>query len=147
MRCLRRFLTLSAAERRLIVKAFLLLALIKVGLKTLPFRTVCRGLDLASRARVPVHDRLSPTQIAWAVTATGRHLLGARPCLTQALAVRLLLIRRGHPADLQLGVVRNDDGPVHAHAWVESGGSIVVGGPESEVSRFTRLLAADPGAE
>jgi hypothetical protein len=147
MRRLRRFLALSAAERRLIVKAVLLLVLIKAGLKTLPFRIVCRGLDRASRVRVPVHDRLFPAQIAWAVTAAGHYLLGARPCLTQALAVRLLLIRRGHPAHLQLGVVRNDHGPVHAHAWVESGGSIVVGGPESEVSRFTRLLAADPGAK
>jgi hypothetical protein len=143
MRRLRRFLALTGPERRLIVKAVLLLPLIKAALKTLPFRTVCRLLDRAARTRVPVHDGLSPARIAWGVTATGRYLLTARPCLTQALAVRLLLVRRGHPAHLQLGVARRECGPLEAHAWIESAGEIVVGGSTTELSRFAVLLPLD----
>jgi hypothetical protein len=145
MQGLRKVLALSPEEQRLVVKAALLIGLIKLGLKLLPFRTLWAILNVVSRPSFgfAARDRLSPERISWAVMATGRYLLRVRPCLTQALAVRLLLMRRGYPADLHLGVATSDQGPIQAHAWVETGGRIVIGGSTSELQHYTPLRPLD----
>ena len=143
MKRLLRFLRLPAAERRLLVKAALLLAAIRLGLAVLPFQTLRRLL--AKVAEVPAGlqgtDRSSADRITWAVEAAGRHLPGAGTCLTQALAAQVLLARRGYPALLHIGVVKGEAGQLEAHAWLESRGRIVIGGAELE--RFTPLVALE----
>jgi len=79
-------------------------------------------------------------RVGWAVQAAGRRTLKAnKPCLAQALVAHRLLLKSGHPADLQIGVTRADSGDLEAHAWVECRGRIVVGG--GELSRYTPLGA------
>jgi hypothetical protein len=51
-------------------------------------------------------------------------------CLTQALAATLLLARHGYAATLRVGVAKNEDGSLRAHAWLESGGETLLGGPD-----------------
>ncbi len=145
MKRLRRLLALPANERRLVVKAALLLGVIRLGLRLLPFRTLWRLLNQAPRASIalPAPNHLSPDRIAWAVTVASPYLLSVRPCLSQALAVHLLLVRRGYPARLHLGVARGERGQVQAHAWVETDGRVVIGGSASELGRYTPLLALD----
>jgi hypothetical protein len=146
MRRLARFRTLPPAERRLLVKVALLLGVIRLGLELLPFRTVLGLLHRARRASIGVADPrpLSPERIAWAVTLTSPYVLGARPCLAQALTVQLLLGRRGCASRLHLGVARGDRGEVQAHAWVETGGRVIIGGSIRELARYTPLIALDP---
>lgn len=76
--------------------------------------------------------------VVWAIRAVGRRTLGDRPCLPEALAGRFMLQRRGYQADLHIGVRKGDDGALMAHAWLESGESIVLGGGQSPM-RFQRL--------
>ena len=145
MKRLRSLLALPATERRLLVKAALLLGVIRLGLRLLPFRTLRRLLNQAPRASIalPAANRFSPDRIAWAVTVASPYMLRLRPCLVQALAVQLLLVRRGYPARLHLGVARGERGQVQAHAWVETDGRVVIGGSASELGRYTPLLALD----
>ena len=77
------------------------------------------------------------------MSVTSPYVLGVRPCLPQALAAQLLLVRRGFPARLRLGVAKGDRGQVRAHAWMETDGRVVTGGSESELERYTPLLALD----
>ncbi len=44
------------------------------------------------------------------------------PCLARALLLERLLVRRGLPATLRIGVRRPGAGRLGAHAWVECGG-------------------------
>ena len=145
MKRLRRFLALPPIERRLVVRAALLLGVIRLGLRLLPFRTLWRLLNQAPRASVgsPTATHFSPDRIAWAVRVASPVVLGVKPCLAQSLAVRLLLRRRGYPARLHLGVARGEGGQVQAHAWVETNGRVVIGGSASELERYTPLLALD----
>ena len=145
MKRLRRVLALPPAERRLLLTVALLLGVIRLGLRLLPFRTLCRLLNRAARVSVgPAAVNAScPERIAWAVMAASPYMLGVRRCLVQALAVQLLLLRRGYPARLHLGVARGDTGQIQAHAWVEADGRIVIGGSVSELERYTPLLALD----
>lgn len=143
MKRLRKFLRLSALERRLLAKAALLLVTIRVGLSALPFPTVRRLLAAAARTPVGLRkaDPSYTGNVVWAVEAAGRRLPAARTCLTQALTTQLLLARREQPALVRIGVTRGEGGKFEAHAWVECGDEVVIGGHELE--RYTSLVALE----
>lgn len=77
-------------------------------------------------------------EIVRAIRGIGRRTLGDRPCLPEALAGRLMLSRRGYDAELHIGVRRDDQGELTAHAWLQSGTCIVIGGSQSPL-RFSKL--------
>jgi Transglutaminase-like superfamily len=138
---LRKFLLLSAVERRLLLEAAFFLGGTKVGLVLLPFQTLRRFLDGFARVSTWPHkaNKVTVERIMWAVKTAGWYMPRSRTCLTQALTARVLLVRRGYPAVIHIGVVSEDGKGFQAHAWVESGGEVVIGGYELE--RYTSLIA------
>ena len=138
---LRRFLRMSADERWLLIRAAVLLQVISVGMRLLPFRTLRRLIVLAqmNRADSRSADRLPVERIAGAVEAADRHMPGEKTCLTQALAAQTLLVRQGYPALLHIGAAKGEEGQLQAHAWVESEGRVVIGG--HNLGRYAPLVA------
>jgi hypothetical protein len=119
--------SITAREAWLLSQAVFYTAAIRLALWTVPsarlLRFVRRRVD-----RIPGDGGAgepSGYQVAWSVRAASRRIPRAS-CLTQALAVQLLLARYGHLSKLQIGVARKD-GDFVAHAWVEYGGRIVTG--------------------
>lgn len=131
MRRLHKFLRLPAAERLLLIRAALLLGGIKLGLKLLPFQAVQRFLEKLGEVSVGLCEmyQTTPERVVWAVELAGRYVHAT--CLTQALAARVLLVRRGHSARIHIGVTGGGE-KFLAHAWVESGGQVIIGGHELE---------------
>ncbi|MGH7508124.1 MAG: lasso peptide biosynthesis B2 protein [Gemmatimonadales bacterium] len=138
LRLLRRFFELSGAERRLILRAVCLVVGVRLGLSLLPSRVLLRQVNrhLGAAGPKPSIAPLPPDRIAWAVRVASRRVPHAT-CLTQALAAQLLLDHYGYPSRLHLGVARGKQGEFQAHAWVESGGLVVVGG--QELDRYSQL--------
>src|SRR3989442_1559102 len=132
MTTLRRLLGLSPAGLSLVVRAALLPGRMGWGLGLLPFGRLRRLLDRLSRSGDGARPlgQLPGERVAWAIERVSRVVPGTRSCLAQALAAQVLLARRGQEACVRIGVARDADGPLHAHAWVESEGRIVVGGAE-----------------
>lgn len=56
------------------------------------------------------------------------------------MAAQALLVDHGYPADLHLGVARSATRPLIAHAWLESGAHIVIGGEVSQA--FAQLTGS-----
>jgi hypothetical protein len=54
------------------------------------------------------------------------------------LAAQLLLIQNGHPAELLIGVAKNENRKLEAHAWVSIGSDIVIGGVD-DLNHFVPL--------
>lgn len=127
MSALARVARLPAARRRLLLRALPLVALVRLALTLLPYRAARRGLLRLQRTRV--EDGVEVNELAWAVAAAAR-AVPAASCLTQALALETLLARRGLPAQVRVGVARGGE-RIRAHAWVESEGRVVLGGPVS----------------
>ncbi|RCJ40614.1 hypothetical protein A6770_37730 [Nostoc minutum NIES-26] len=127
MKYLRKFFSLTADERLLLVKATLLLGVIRVGLKLLSFYKLRSLLAKIAqpRAKLQSADNVSVNHITWAVTVASRYLRAK--CLPQALATQVLLSRRGYPTQLRIGFIRSKDGQMSAHAWVETQEQIVIG--------------------
>lgn len=137
MKHLRKFLRLPIAEWWLLIKAALLLEVIKLGMRLLPFRTLRRLVVRAAATRRRHVETSSADRIARIVEVASRHTPGVKTCLTQALAAQVLLARRGYPALLRIGVVKDERERFQAHAWVESNGKTIIGG--YELDRYTTL--------
>lgn len=123
-----RLRALSASERRLLIRAWGALALVRAALWLLPLKRLHRRLRRHVAALPPRsgHAHESVERVAWAVRASSR-LVPAASCLTQALALQLLLARRGHPSRLHVGFLKTARGPVRGHAWLEHRGRVVIG--------------------
>lgn len=125
----------------LVAKASVLVVATRAALLALPYRTVRDAFDRLPVGR-PAPDPIRARDAAWAVEAAGRRLLGRKPCLPQALVGQWMLRRAGVETEFKLGVARNAAG-IHAHAWLEHGGQIVVGGRGSAVL-YVPLQPATP---
>ena len=146
MRQLYRFLTLSTAERRLLVRAVVVLAFVRLSLGLVPFPTLRRlvvgRLDRGRTA--PSGDRGAVDQVVWAVTAASQHAPGwTTTCLSRALTVQAMLAHRGYQSRLHVGVMRDARGKLEGHAWVEGEGRILIGGTAADIVRFSPLAAFD----
>jgi Transglutaminase-like superfamily len=140
---LSKFAFLPTPDRSLLVVAIFLLATIRLGLRVLPFarlRTLLAGL-----ARIRSKDdgigSAAPERAVWAVETASRQFPSIGTCLTQALAMQVLLARAGCESRLRIGVTRNAAGTFIAHAWLEKDGVIVIGGAEHR--GFTPMPALD----
>lgn len=130
MRRLSKFLDLEQRDRVLLLNAALLLAATKLGLRLLPFQTLRRLLarlkPAADLASFPPTD-LYFQKIVWAVEVASRYIPGGEKCLARALVAHNLLTRQGYAAQLRIGVAKDEEGKLEAHAWVESEGQIAIG--------------------
>ena len=83
-------------------------------------------------------------RMAWAMGVASRFVPRAT-CLAQGLAAQLLLSRQGYRARLYIGVAKDENERLEAHAWLEAQGRIVVGGKSVDLSRFAPLPPLDIG--
>ena len=144
MRRVRTFLALERDQRRLVVEAALCLAAAAGAVSWLPFRWFAGSLGHA-RAGSPLdqHSGTSPTleRVAWAIRLASRHLPWTSTCLMRAMAGQWMLRRRGVSGSVHLGVARNEvSGEWLAHAWLRSGGRVLLG--EAELSQGYRAIAS-----
>lgn len=122
---------------------WLLLAAACVVIAVLPFKVVSRLLGQGRDAGVHAAEPETPPTArdlhragvaARAVAAAVRRSPWRSDCYPQALAARALLCVARVPHVVHFGLRRDDTGTLLAHAWVTTGGLVVVGG---DPSRFT----------
>jgi Transglutaminase-like superfamily len=130
---LTRFAAMLPRKRRLLLRAFICVSAIRIGLWILPLRVL--------RAKILRFREYSRgdcvNEIVWAVRTVSRYFPGAS-CLTQALAAQALLARSNHQSRIEIGVVKEGE-RFAAHAWLMCDERIVLGGPD--VTRYALLAA------
>ena len=146
----RRFTSLDRSQRRLVIEAAVLMAIVCVGLRMHRFLPLRRILDRFVALTV-THASVAPPSVIGsvcrAITAVAARFPTAS-CLAQALAADAMLRRRRFGSELRLGVRLRDnadgadipDVPIEAHAWVECDGGVVIGAVahQSEFKVLTR---------
>jgi hypothetical protein len=137
MRRLRKFLRLTSCDRHLLITAALLMSAIRLGLWLLPFRVLRQVVKSLTAVR-PAPQQISINQVVWAVEVASGYMPGGVKCLARALTTQILLSRRGYSTELRIGVAKNQQGQLEAHAWVESQGSVIIG-ELADLTRFTPL--------
>lgn len=129
------------AKKTLLGEALLAVCLVRSLLLLLPFRWLYawsrrweRALLAGPAADV---DARREQELSRVVQAVGRRIPGAT-CLTQAMALQMLLARQGKSSALRIGVAKNAEGKFHAHAWLQTPHGVAIGGGR-HLDSFTPL--------
>lgn len=137
MELLRKFFTLRPSDQVFLgLVCIPAVGVIRLALTFLPYQSLKRLLSACpEKAEAPL---ALVRRVAWGVRNAARAIPGAT-CLTQALAAQFLLARLGYPSQIRIGVAKDSDGELLAHAWLLSNGSVVIGGSMQELSRYVVL--------
>lgn len=90
---------------------------------------------------LPPADPPLAQRIAWSIDRAARLTPGAT-CLVRARAGQRLLALKHRGSVIRVGVRQGASSAVEAHAWLVSGGRIVLGGSESELADYRLLIGA-----
>lgn len=139
MRKIRNFLLLPFQKKKLLFKSLLFVWLIRLGLWILPYKLLTKWLNsLGSSVSVrELNDWKLIKEVSHTVRSCAKYVPFAS-CLTQALATKTLLRLNGQISDLRIGVDKDENGKLIAHAWIEIDSKIIIGG-SPELSRYTVL--------
>ena len=150
----RKFLQLSGAEKRLFLRAWLLLGRYRAATLLRPFKHLARHLE--HHPQQPEAAAVSEQQLRQArtigrlVAQAASHTPWKSPCLTQVLVVQKLLAERRVPGQFYLGVRKGcptsgDPDKLAAHAWLQCGDVIING--ERACDEFAVVSAFSWGGE
>ena len=132
-----KFTNLSPAQRRLAVRAFFLLIVVRFALWVLPFTAVARWVGNLGKKYKLHANGLSPHQLTSLISSAADYVPGAS-CLTQALVSHVVLSLCGYTPLLKIGVAKSVTNQMEAHAWVEWEGKVIIG-QLGDLERFTQL--------
>ncbi len=125
---LSRFVHVPWGRKLVVIRAAVLLLLARSALVAMPFARVAKVVERTRprRGNPPPDGDLEA--MLWAIRRVGDRLFPGNPCLPQAIVAQRVLRRAGRPAELRISVRKDRRGRFGAHAWVESGARIVMGG-------------------
>jgi hypothetical protein len=134
-----KYVCLSRQERLLLLRSFMVVSIVRLGLWIFPFPTIMRTLKRLKSRRLRASCALHTIErLTWAVRVASRYVPQAT-CLTQGISGKLLIescIDRD--VGLQIGVRLNEQKRIEAHAWIECEGEVVLGGESA--SSFTPIF-------
>jgi hypothetical protein len=124
-----RFLALSPAEQGRTAEAAVLLLVVHVLLRGLPFGWVLRLMRIVPGGESGGRRSAAEAgQVSRAIARAARHVPFRAVCLQQAFTSALMLRRRGLAASVHLGVARGEsEFELKAHAWSRCGDIPVTG--------------------
>jgi hypothetical protein len=139
---LTRFAALPTAEQGRTVEAAFYLLAVRAVFGLLPLRRALQVLGIAKSA-AGRGSVLAPQAelIGRAIERAARNVPFRAVCLQQAFAALLMLRRRGLPATVQLGLIREGN-ELKAHAWSLSGDLPVTGVARAEGFAAVAAFAA-----
>lgn len=131
MRKLRNLFRLTGSDRYLLAITFVLLGVIRLGLRLLQFGNLLKLLQKASHLNfyLPTfsENQISISKIVWAVNVATRYMPGSAKCLARALTTQMLMNSYGYHPELRIGVAKKEGGTLEAHAWIEYQGQVAIG--------------------
>jgi len=127
---LKKFSELSWREQTLFTEALFLQLSIGLLLKIIPFRWIPnlfanKVQSLKSKVQIPGKQE-KIEQVKAAIQRSGRYSPWKNKCLVSSLAARCMLTRRKISSELSLGVAKNKNGKMIAHAWLIADDSEIV---------------------
>lgn len=127
---LTKFIRLSWVEHLLLLEATLWLGMARIAILTVPFRLLARywGRQMVESPAVEAREpKELLKQVSRAVAVMSHYLPWETKCLAQALAAKMMLKCRGISSTLYLGLTKDQDNEIKAHAWLRSGTVVLTG--------------------
>lgn len=127
MRKLNNFTRLSGLEKKLFFKSFFLMLFIRFSFYFFSFKSIYQFLKNRKLRNNKVQEKSGEYKIILeSIQKAGRYIPGCT-CLIKALAAQYLLREQGYDSQLQIGVLKDQQQSLKAHAWLEMDGKVVIG--------------------
>lgn len=138
-RRLARLARLPTSDKREIFATFLTIVFVRLSLSCIGYNKL--------RKMIPPANRRAPADLSQdlgrRVILLARFIPGAS-CLTQAVTAQLMLARLGYQSDMRVGVRQDENGHIHAHAWLLTEGKVILGGHPAELQTYAPLVDLSP---
>lgn len=130
LRHVAKFFQCSWKEQLLLLYTLVLLGIVRLNVLFVPFRYVTPylGQHMGESPYDDPGDYAFVRRVRWAIDIMSRHTPWESKCLVQAITGKILLRHRRLDNTLYLGVARDQDSALKAHAWLRSGRYAVTGG-------------------
>lgn len=136
-------MTLSWREKRLYFNAALWLIAVKVGLCLLPFNRLRGWMARVDQTDGKPADFKEMRAIIQAIERVSQLLpIFQINCLPKALVGHRLLCQQGFDVQIKIGVLKNHDDQLAAHAWLEYQGRVILGDLRG-LERFTAFSSLE----
>ncbi|MFN6537641.1 MAG: lasso peptide biosynthesis B2 protein [Nostoc sp. EkiNYC01] len=142
MKHLSKFFKLDYQKKQLLINTFIVLTLVRLGLWLLSFKTLHKLLLRLSNTKPKCQEKyhVSIDKIIWAVEVSSYYMPGGVKCLARALTCQFFMSRHGYTSNLCIGVAKDIEGELKAHAWLENQGQVVIG-DVADLSHFSQLAS------
>lgn len=124
-------LTISTKEKLLFIEAFILTGIMRYKILKTPFNKLKIQLgeyNKESAEEVSIETYKKAKQIRWIVTRISQHTPWESLCLVQAMTVQKMLKKRNISTTIYLGVNKDKNNEMKAHAWIRCGQMYITGG-------------------
>lgn len=129
MRRHRKLSLLSWQQRRVLLYTFVIINTVRLLLWLFPLGMTRQQLKLFMSKWIcrPQAKLVSVSFIVKAVEIAARYSPEKPMCLARALTTQVLLNRYRYSCSLRIGIHKNGDQKLEAHAWIEHHGQVIVG--------------------
>lgn len=124
-------LIISTKEKLLFIEAFILTGIMRYKILKTPFNKLKIQLgeyNKESAEEVSIETYKKAKQIRWIVTHISQHTPWESLCLVQAMTVQKMLKKRNISTTIYLGVNKDKNNEMKAHAWIRCGQMYITGG-------------------
>ena len=132
-----RFGRLDGADQWLLLCAAGWLLVARIRLASTSFSALSERLSAGGDVATEEADEEVLRRIGFAVRAAAGNVPWRSDCFPQTIAAHELLKRRGYASTVHLGVEPASEDKIAGHAWLTSGGVVVVGG--EDLARYTEI--------
>jgi hypothetical protein len=145
MRKIKRATSLTLSDWRYLTIASGELLAARIRLSTMPVEKILRELQapmsaLAQQQRTPL-AKIDVERLSWAIAVAAQHVPWRSDCLIRVIAADRWLRRHSLRPDFYLGVTKDEQGVLAAHAWVRYGDLTVTGGRYDQFSTLIEPAA------
>lgn len=143
----KKYLRLSAKEKRVFWEAYLMLGIMRAAILTISFKRLTRSLKHRQSQEEITPLNYEDMKVAQAVgkgiSRAASHTPWESACLVQSLTAQRMLQKRGIPGVFYLGVGKDETGKeiLKAHAWSQCGEVIITGGSGHEFFTVMSVFA------
>ncbi|WP_085339614.1 lasso peptide biosynthesis B2 protein [Aquidulcibacter paucihalophilus] len=125
---------LTLATAAMLVRAIWLVAIVRLGLTFFGYNRVIKFLKVR-----PVRQSILSIGRILKCVRWASNVIPKASCLTQSIAGKHLLMCRGHSAEIRVGVAKDANKGLIAHAWLVKDGEVIFGATKKELEKYIPL--------
>lgn len=132
-RLIRKFLKLSWFDKILLLEVFFLTGIARAAILIFSFNKIAKITGISkseSDMEIGEENLKIAVKVGWAIHAVSKRTPWESKCLVRAITAQVILHQKKISSTMYLGVAKDENKKLTAHAWVRCGSYILTGADE-----------------